>query len=40
MGGMTFKSATFRIYESKNGHFKIPEFPEIIKLIKTDAKRR
>lgn len=23
------------IYESKNGHFKIPEFPEIIKIIKS-----
>lgn len=33
------KSATFVIYESKNGHFKIPEFPEIIKMIKADAKR-
>lgn len=23
------------IYESKNGHFKIPEFPEIVKIIKS-----
>ena len=29
-------NATFHIYESKNGHFKVPEFPEIVKLIKKD----
>jgi predicted alpha/beta hydrolase family esterase len=23
------------VYESKNGHFKIPEFPEIVKIIKS-----
>lgn len=26
------------IYKSKNGHFKIPKFPEIIKMIKEDVK--
>lgn len=26
------------IYENKNGHFKISKFPEIIKMIKRDAK--
>lgn len=34
------KNAKFIIYESKNGHFDIPEFPEIIKMIKLDAKRK
>jgi predicted alpha/beta hydrolase family esterase len=33
------KNADFIIYESKNGHFKIPEFPEIIKMIKSDVKK-
>lgn len=32
------KSANFIIYESKNGHFRIPEFPEIVELIKRDAE--
>ncbi|MDX9970389.1 MAG: alpha/beta hydrolase [Candidatus Gracilibacteria bacterium] len=32
------KNAKFIIYESKNGHFKIPEFPEIVKLLKDDLK--
>ena len=32
------KNAKFIIYESKNGHFKISEFPEIVELIKTDVK--
>lgn len=31
-------NATFHIYESKNGHFKVPEFPEIVKLIKNVFK--
>ncbi len=34
------KNANIIIYESKNGHFKISEFPEIIKMIKGDVKRR
>lgn len=32
------KNANFIIYESKNGHFKISTFPEIIKMIKADVK--
>ena len=32
------KKATIIIYSSKNGHFKVPEFPEIIKMIRNDAK--
>ena len=31
------KSADFIIYGSKNGHFKISEFPEIVKMIKADV---
>ncbi len=34
------KTANFIIYESKNGHFKIPEFPEIIKMIQSDHKMK
>lgn len=34
------KNANFIIYESKNGHFKISEFPEIIQMIKTDNKMK
>lgn len=34
------KKANIIIYESKNGHFKISEFPEIIKMIKSDAKKK
>lgn len=26
------------IYKSKNGHFQVPTFPEIVKMIKADAK--
>jgi predicted alpha/beta hydrolase family esterase len=33
------KKADFVIFESKNGHFKISEFPEIIKIIKGDVKK-
>ncbi len=29
------KHAEIIIYESKNGHFKISEFPEIVKIIKS-----
>ncbi len=32
------KNAEIIIYESKNGHFKVPEFPEIVKMIKSDCK--
>ena len=34
------KNANIIIYLSKNGHFKISEFPEIIKMIKDDVKRK
>ncbi len=33
------KKAKIIIYESKNGHFEIPEFPEIITMIKKDIKK-
>jgi len=33
------KNANFIIFESKNGHFKISEFPEIVKMIKVDVKK-
>lgn len=33
------KNAKFIIFKSKNGHFKISEFPEIVKMIKEDVKR-
>jgi len=33
------KNAKIIIYKSKNGHFKISKFPEIIKMIKSDTKR-
>lgn len=33
------KNAKIIIYKSKNGHFKISKFPEIIKMIKNDKKR-
>jgi predicted alpha/beta hydrolase family esterase len=32
------KNANLIIYESKNGHFRIPEFPEIIETIKADIQ--
>jgi len=32
------KDAKIIIYKSKNGHFQITKFPEIIKMIKDDAK--
>ena len=34
------KNADFIIFESKNGHFKISEFPEIVKMIKADVKKK
>ena len=33
------KNAKFIIFKSKNGHFRISKFPEIIKMIKSDVKR-
>ncbi len=33
-----FKNAKIIVYKSKNGHFKISTFPEIIKMIKSDLK--
>lgn len=33
------KNAEIIIYKSKNGHFKIPKFPEIVKMIKDDIKK-
>ena len=32
------KNAKIIIYKSKNGHFNIPKFPEIVKMIKKDLK--
>jgi predicted alpha/beta hydrolase family esterase len=37
--GDKLKNAKIVIYKSKNGHFKISKFPEIIKMIKGDVKR-
>ncbi len=34
------KNANFVVYKSKNGHFNISEFPEIVKMIKADVKNR
>lgn len=33
-------NAKIIIYESKNGHFKISEFPEIVEMIKADVKNK
>ena len=33
------KNANIIIYESKNGHFKISEFPEIVEMIKNNLKK-
>lgn len=33
------KNAKIIIYKSKNGHFKISKFPEIVKMIKLDAMK-
>ena len=33
------KNAKVIIYESKNGHFKISKFPEIVRMIKNDVKK-
>jgi hypothetical protein len=34
------KNAKIIVYEDKNGHFKVSKFPEIVKMIKDDLKRR
>lgn len=34
------KGANIVIYENIPGHFRIPEFPEIVKMIRKDAKRK
>lgn len=34
------KNAEIIIYKSKNGHFKISEFPEIVQMIKRDIKKK
>ncbi len=34
------KNARIIIYKSKNGHFSIAKFPEIVKMIKEDVKRK
>jgi predicted alpha/beta hydrolase family esterase len=34
------KNANIVIYKSKNGHFDISTFPEIVKMIKNDLKRK
>jgi predicted alpha/beta hydrolase family esterase len=34
------KNAKIIIYKSKNGHFRVPSFPEIVKMIKKDVKRK
>jgi predicted alpha/beta hydrolase family esterase len=33
------RKARIIIYESKNGHFRVPAFPELVKMIKKDVKR-
>ncbi|MFA6076713.1 MAG: hypothetical protein WC735_01415 [Candidatus Paceibacterota bacterium] len=33
------KNAKIIIYKSKNGHFKISKFPEVVKMIKSDFKK-
>ena len=34
------KNTNIIIYKNKNGHFKISEFPEIVKMIKADVKKK
>ncbi|MFA5936908.1 MAG: alpha/beta hydrolase [Candidatus Paceibacterota bacterium] len=34
------KNPNIIIYKSKNGHFKISKFPEIVKMIKNDVKKK
>jgi len=37
--GKKLKKAKIIIYKSKNGHFKISKFPEIVRMIKSDVKK-
>ncbi|HAN03894.1 MAG TPA: hypothetical protein DCQ25_01290 [Elusimicrobia bacterium] len=32
------KKARILVYDNKNGHFKVPEFPELVRMIKSDLK--
>jgi len=34
------KNANIIIFKNKNGHFKIPEFPEIVRMIKEDVRKK
>lgn len=34
------KNSKIIIYKSKNGHFRVPKFPEIVKMIKSDVKNK
>jgi predicted alpha/beta hydrolase family esterase len=34
------KNANIIIYKSKNGHFNVSEFPEIVKMIKADIRKK
>jgi predicted alpha/beta hydrolase family esterase len=38
--GKRLKNAHIVIYKSKNGHFNVPKFPEIITMIKKEASNR
>lgn len=38
--GQKLKKAKIIIYKSKNGHFNISKFPEIVGMIKNDLKRK
>ena len=33
------KNAKIIIYKSKNGHFRISKFPEVVRMIKNDVKK-
>lgn len=36
----SLKQAKIIIYKSKNGHFRIERFPELVRMIKADARRK
>jgi predicted alpha/beta hydrolase family esterase len=38
--GKKLKNAKIIIYKSKNGHFKITKFPEIVKMVKRDVENK
>ncbi len=38
--GERLEKAKIIIYKSKNGHFRISSFPELVKMIKNDAEKR